>query len=372
MSGAQAHFSTSYAEAREHFLVSAGLVGARIEHIPHPLPGIEGEAVGIDIAHLGNPDPALRLIVCSGTHGLEGYCGSACQSRLLQSGAFLDLHAEVGVSFIHALNPWGFSHGRRVNEDNIDLNRNFVDHARGAYPPNPGYAELADAINPRMLDPEALQAANERLARFRDEAGASVFQETMTRGQYEFADGVFYGGRKASWSNEALHAILGQMRPGLVEAVFVDIHTGLGEFGIGELILEGDTDDPAFGRAQLIWPGEPCATQAGDSVSAALAGTIDDAVTRTLAPAAVTPVALEFGTVSGAEVFLSLREDNWLYAHGDPESAEAAPIKQAVRAAFYPETPVWMDAVLARTDSVCGRALDYLTTRAEQLTGRSD
>lgn len=362
---ADAHFSKSYAEAREHFLASAGLVAARLETIPHPLPGIDGETTAIDLAHLGNPDPAYRLIFCSGTHGIEGYCGSACQSRLLQSGAFLDLPAEVGVSFIHALNPWGFSHGRRVNEDNIDLNRNFVDHARGAYPPNPGYRRLADAINPHSLDPAALDAANQTLAHYSRTEGAHAFQETLTKGQYDRPDGVFYGGKAASWSNKALHAVLEAMRPGLLEAVFIDIHTGLGEFGIGEIIIEGDTDHPAYERATMIWPGEPAATLSGDSVSAALAGTIDDAVIHTLAPAHVTPIALEFGTVSSPEVFWALRQDNWLYTNGDPLAAEAGPIKRAVRKAFYPENSAWMSAVLARSDEVAQKALAYVSRLAE-------
>jgi len=370
--GAAAHFSPTYAEAREHFLASAGLVAARIEHIPHPLPGVEGENTGIDLAHLGNPDPAYRLIFCSGTHGIEGYCGSACQSRLLQSGLFLDLPAEVGVSFIHALNPWGFSHGRRVNEDNIDLNRNFVDHARHAYPPNPLYVKLADAINPRAYDTRAVEAANQRLTRFQREEGAQTFQEILSRGQYDVADGIFYGGRCPSWSNKALHAILNQMRPGLLEAVFIDIHTGLGEFGTGEIIIEGDTDHPAYDRAHMIWPGEPTATLAGDSVSVALAGTIDEAVIHALAPAQVTPVALEFGTVPSAQVFAALRQDNWLYAHGDPLSDEAHPIKAQVRKAFYPEQSAWMSAVLARSDEVAHKALRHLTRLADGVDTRSD
>jgi hypothetical protein len=30
------------------------------------------------------------------------------------------------IVFVHALNPFGFKHHRRVNEDNVDLNRNFL------------------------------------------------------------------------------------------------------------------------------------------------------------------------------------------------------------------------------------------------------
>ncbi len=39
----------------------------------------------------------------------------------------------TGALLIHALNPYGFAWTRRVTEDNVDLNRNFVDHDKG-YP----------------------------------------------------------------------------------------------------------------------------------------------------------------------------------------------------------------------------------------------
>ena len=48
---------------------------------------------------------------------------------------------------VHAINPHGFAWSRRVTEDNVDLNRNFVDHAQ-PYPSNPGYEELRAAICP--------------------------------------------------------------------------------------------------------------------------------------------------------------------------------------------------------------------------------
>ena len=55
--------------------------------------------------------------------------------------------------FVHALNPYGFSWVRRVNEDNVDLNRNFPDWSQ-PLPTNDGYAELADILVPTEWTPE--------------------------------------------------------------------------------------------------------------------------------------------------------------------------------------------------------------------------
>lgn len=46
---------------------------------------------------------------------------------------------------IHLINPWGTAWSRRVNEDNVDLNRNFVDWKR-AVPRNERYAPLHNAF----------------------------------------------------------------------------------------------------------------------------------------------------------------------------------------------------------------------------------
>ena len=47
--------------------------------------------------------------------------------------------------FVHGLNPYGWAHGSRTNENNVDLNRNYLDHAQG-HAENPVYAELHELL----------------------------------------------------------------------------------------------------------------------------------------------------------------------------------------------------------------------------------
>jgi hypothetical protein len=97
---------------------------------------------------------------------------------------------------IHAINPHGFAWQRRVNEENVDLNRNFVGHG-GGYPANEGYEQLRDSICPREWTPESRAAADKALYAYRDQHGAMALQGAIMSGQYIHADGVFYGGRAA-------------------------------------------------------------------------------------------------------------------------------------------------------------------------------
>ncbi len=83
-------------------------------------------------------DADRLFIISSGTHGPEGFSGSACQLALLND-ELSRRASERGIALllIHAVNPFGFSHLKRTNEDNIDLNRNFNDFSQ-PYPPKPG------------------------------------------------------------------------------------------------------------------------------------------------------------------------------------------------------------------------------------------
>ena len=118
MSAATQAFSPSYRIAREKFLAAARAAGLPVESLPHPLPGREGEALAMDVARDGSPDAGRVLIVSSACHGVEGYCGSGVQVAMLQDAEWRARAAAAGVAvvFIHALNPYGFSWLRRVNE----------------------------------------------------------------------------------------------------------------------------------------------------------------------------------------------------------------------------------------------------------------
>jgi hypothetical protein len=76
-------FAQDYAEAREGFLAAAAARGLKVESALHPREGAKGEELAMDSVLLGHADSKSLLIVGSGTHGVEGFCGSGCQRALL-------------------------------------------------------------------------------------------------------------------------------------------------------------------------------------------------------------------------------------------------------------------------------------------------
>jgi len=151
MIGVTQAFASSYAQARVKFLEAAASAGVAVRSFAHPLKGSEGEDLALDVALDGASDAECLLIVSSACHGVEGFCGSGVQVHALHDQAWRE-HARangVAVLYLHALNPHGFSHKRRVTHENVDLNRNFQDFS-GPLPANPAYRSLHPLLLPAV------------------------------------------------------------------------------------------------------------------------------------------------------------------------------------------------------------------------------
>ncbi len=350
-------FADTYRQSRERFLAAAGEAGATLSSFRHPYAtGPDGGALYVDLARLGSPDARQALLCVSGTHGIEGYTGSACQVQLLRSGDAPP--TDTSLLLLHTLNPFGVAHRRRVNEDNIDLNRNFVDHRTP--PRNLRYPTLHGALVPEDWDGPARAGADLEIQRLAmdPEWGVRGVQAAITYGQWTHPTGLFYGGEAPAWSHQILRAVAtGELR-GHARVAYVDLHTGLGEWGRGEPIFRGGSGADARRRA-LDWYGDALTfSEDGSSSSTPLDGNTARAVAESLTPEQeLTAITLEFGTLDGLRVLDALRADNWLYQQTAPSPELRSTIKESISAAFYPIDEQWRHAVLKRAREVLGQAM---------------
>jgi hypothetical protein len=349
-------FSASYAEAREKFRDAARVAGAALDVHHNPAAAPEGLTLTTDTARLGPRKAQRLLIVMSGTHGVEGFCGSGLQIGLLKSGVAAERPAATAILMIHAINPSGFAWIRRVTEGNVDLNRNFVDHGR-AYPANPGYELLREAICPSDWSVKARAAADAILDAYEAAHGAMALQTAISAGQFIDPAGLFYGGRAPTWSNRTLREIVRREVVGTRHVAFIDLHSGLGPYGVGEIINNHVSGDPGYQRVKDWFGSEATSSEEGSSTSAAVIGTANIAVEEALPPAAITGITLEYGTVPVRELLQALRADNWLHHHGRLDSAEGRAITARLRQVFYPDTDDWRGMVWERAIDVIRRAL---------------
>ncbi|SFL95708.1 M14 family metallopeptidase [Variovorax sp. OV329] len=353
-------FSSGYATARRKFLDAAAGRGLQVDSRVLDLPGAEGETLAIDVVLDGPASASKLLVVLSGVHGVEGFCGSAIQTGMLRQGA--PAHPDTAVLHVHAINPHGFSHLRRVTQENVDLNRNFVDFAQ-PLPVNPAYGEIHDWLLPARWPPGT--AAEAALAAYRDKHGERGLQRAIGLGQHAHADGMFFGGRAPTWSNRSFRAILQHYGRQAREVASIDIHTGLGPYGVGERIF-ASFDGGVLPRARQWW-GELTDVHAGSSTSIPMTGPIQTALFEECPQASHIGICLEYGTHPNERVMRALRADHWMHRHGADDGEQARQIRQALKDAFYPDADDWKRAIWQQGRQACQQALDGLQSpRASQ------
>lgn len=354
-----------YRALRERFLQAATAAGASLTRYAHPQAGPFGEELSTDVALLGDPRAKRVLVTLSGTHGVEGYYGSDCQSSWLEALKGRPLPDDVAILMIHLINPWGTAWMRRVNEDNIDLNRNYVDFTR-ALPANPAYAAVHDIYSCAQLQGTQRDKADARFAALIDEKGWPGLMSIVEAGQYQFADGLFFGGTRASWSNGTLRQIIATHLADASVVMTFDLHTGAGDYGHPMLMTITQSAYPALPDAQALFgpwlytliTGANTVSDTG--VAATSTGYTSQALIEAMPHVHLMPFVIECGTFPGPAVHRHLRDDQWLHLHGDPFDETGRSIKHGLLEQFYPADRDWQEVVWVRTRQVWERALGAL------------
>jgi len=351
-----AAFSDSYAEARRKFVEAARRAGAKLASYQHPTErGPGGEALYLDVSVLGPGDAGRVFVVGSGTHGIEGYSGSAAQRAWLRGRPRLP--KDTAVVFFHAQNPWGFAHKTRTTEENVDLNRNFIDFSR-PLPANPGYLELHPLIAIPRWDEASVAGIFAGLDAFRERVGEKSFSDAFNGGQYSHADGVFYGGARPQWANGAFRSAvethLGRAR----KVAYVDLHTGIGPWCEHIYLCFHPEGSPARERARVWW-GERAVNLQGVTHKklATYNGTIIDAFAEMLPETDVTSIVVEFGTFPRRDMQRASLAQRWMRFEGPRDPVLAAKVRREYEAAFYPAAPEWRKAVLEQSRDFIDRGV---------------
>jgi hypothetical protein len=188
----------------------------------------------------------------------------------------------------------------------------------------------------------------------------------VSQGQHEFADGMFFGGTQATWSNQTLRQVLQTYGRKAQRIAWMDLHTGLGPSGLGERIFACRDEAAALLRARAWWDGGGAtpitSIYDGSSNSARLTGLMWCAVYEECPQAEYTGIAMEYGTLPILEMIAALRGDHWLHLHPEaPQSLQTA-IKRQVLDAFYVDTDVWRAQIIVQARQAMFQAVDGLAS----------
>jgi Protein of unknown function (DUF2817) len=353
------YFSPDYFTARSRWMAAAERYGGRIESYQ-----IEAEAplkeqqLTIDVAIFGNPSAPKALVISSGLHGAEGLFGSAIQLATIER--YLATHrlsSDLAIVMIHTLNPFGCAWNRRWNEDNIDLNRNFLlaDEVYAGCPP--AYPSLDSFLNPRSapsrLEPFLLKSLG-LIRRY----GMSALKDTLPVGQYDFPQGLFFGGNAASQTQKILAAHFRSWLGAAQQVIHLDLHSGLGKWGTYQLFAELTKDSPRYQWLSDRF-GDLLTLDADDRVYQPR-GTLGRWCQAEFTDRRYDFLLAEFGTYPMLRVLKALRAENRAYWWGTAEDRSHHWAKSELLEVFVPKSQQWQEIVLDRGVNLCLTGINAL------------
>lgn len=345
-------FPPDYLAAHTRFRELAAKYGWALESHPITARGPNGEELTIDVAARGPADPSKTLVVSSGVHGVEAPFGSAVQFALMEKW---QATPPVRCLFVHAVNPWGFAHRRRTNEDNSDLNRNFLlpgEEYRGS---PPGYAELDSLLNPQhppgRFDAFPLRAAVAVLRH-----GLPKLKQAVAAGQYDHPKGLFFGGSRPGESVRTLGDHWERWLGAATDVVHLDFHTGLGRRGTHKLLLDIPPTPAQLDRLNgWFGPGTFEVCNPHQTAYTARGGFGPWCHARRGGREYLFACA-EFGTYAPIRMMGALRAENMAHHWGNPAAPGTERTKRNLAEAFCPASAEWRVTALAAGCELAERA----------------
>jgi hypothetical protein len=226
------HFPASYAESREWFLQNIERLRSKW---PLSQPGQHKLSnhpnLSIDWLWAEPHKKEHLVIVSTAEHGIEGYVGTAMLKIFIEEFAPQLDPENTGLLLIHTINPWGMQHNSKVNENGVDLNRNFVFDENFDMKINPEFRQISYLITPhrpvRTVLFENLSFWG-RVLRALLSSGQATVSKAALLGQHHTPTGFFYGGTKFEESTQVLIHLYRRSLEEYQSVIQTDIHTGYG------------------------------------------------------------------------------------------------------------------------------------------------
>ncbi|MFC3041170.1 M14 family metallopeptidase [Virgibacillus xinjiangensis] len=349
------YFSDSYEESRAVFRDFLDNVRAKWPQarLTSKMIGEENDNT-IDMISAEALEENEKVIFLScGEHGIEGYAGAASIQLFVEE--FMDKidPSDTGICLIHAINPWGMRHFRRVTENNIDLNRNYI-YNRSSLPKdiNKHYEKAEELFNPagriKDLNLEKTELYRQ-LTKGIFKEGYGGLQEAKKMGQYEFKKGVYYGGDAAEENTLFMKQIQQDMLDKYQRVVHMDWHTALGPAKEMTMVLP-EKDERDTNQVKEQYDMKHVVRSSGEDIkgdSHHYFYQIQEDFPDTYLFSAL----FEFGTF-GEGKKAELRElmtivfENQLYWEGAVKEEDRRYILDEMIAMFYPQEQDWKDSVI--------------------------
>lgn len=350
------YFKNNYEESRETFrdlLSRVQEVWPEAKLYQHSIGENEDNTIDIIYAEATASNDKVALLT-SGEHGIEGYAGAAVIHL------FVDRYLEsidpstTGICLVHAINPWGMRHFRRVTENNVDLNRNyFLEETDIPYDLNENYEKESHIFLPKKpLDVISKEKTElyESLSKGMMNEGYKGIKQAKGMGQFQFDRGVYFGGYEEEPSGAYIKTWQRHLLEHFQKVIHMDWHTALGPTNEVTMVIS-EKNGKEEEELKASYEMENIQVFSPEDVKGDSTNYFYELKEAEFPSTALFSALFEFGTF-GTSREAELREfttiilENQLYWEGTehPESREW--ILDELMNMFYPREREWKEAVL--------------------------
>jgi len=359
--GLQYAFPSSYTIARDEFR----LIGHEAEKAlkaqlgSYKIPNRANEDLTVD--HLFIPSAKKNgklLIISSGLHGAEAYAGHPIEMTFLRQVLSKPDDFPFDILVIHGLNPYGARHFRRVNENNVDLNRNFATPEEFKTE-NKSYRKLHKLFNP----------GGPADAKWMAQIGfyTRAFWHKLTQGkklilnglsgQYQDPTGPFYGGNTPQAETLYAQYLVKRYASFATQIYHVDLHTGFGAKAHVHLLADKAALDAQPGAFEKLFDGYKIES-GSDKDFYPTTGNFVEWTRKAFPDKLVVPITFEMGTMD-SQTMLGGARSLWTMvienqgAHNGFNSKQSQLISASdFEELFNPQESSWQDAVVHQSMAI--------------------
>ncbi len=372
----QSYFLETYEESRDAFLKQVNdwsSQGRKLQKGQWNIPSQKDNQLTTNWVYLPpKKEKGNLIIIVSGVHGVEAFASTAVQRMFMREVFPQTQDGQTGFLFIHVINPYGHKYSRRVTENNVDLNRNFINNRPFDFlDPNGEYPKLDRFLNPENpvnISPfSRFQSLLQSLYYIVRHSKRKV-RQAILQGQYSFPKGIFYGGPKTEPHVEPLKTLLQEKTAGYKKNLLIDLHTGYGERGKLHLFGLPHYNDQTKKAMQEVFKGYSI-DSGKDKDFYTITGDLTAYAFDILQGELTLAITFEYGTLDSQTTKGSLdslqrtKWENQGFWWGYRDQKTETKVKQWYREMFYPSDPQWRQAIMkesARTFPILIRRLQKL------------
>tara|TARA_R110001592_G_scaffold140906_2_gene362043 strand:- start:18410 stop:19534 length:1125 start_codon:yes stop_codon:yes gene_type:complete len=352
----ESFFLYDFKQCQDAFLSAYSVYSGEKRHQFYPLEeSLENKStsqfLGTDTVWLGPLDAKNVFVFISGTHGVEGFCGSAIQQFFISQLTESLIPQDTAILMIHSLNPWGMHWARRCDVSGIDLNRNFVDYQKVEVL-DPEYDDILSTLMKSKDRYQEMQSQSEKW-------GQQTFDRIFSGGQYVHKWAPFFGGQSPAHGRKVIEKVIELYSLPSRNTMVIDLHTGLGPWAFGELISDHPSSSHGNQQAKDIFGAAISNAHEGASFSVPKAGLLDYCFHQFMNDKGFF-LTLEFGSYGSAALFEVLLSDHVYWRDHEPSSITEIDYpfyRERMIEHFCPKDPIWQQAVLFKAWQVFDRLI---------------